>query len=166
MRLGRTGRPRGGFHLKKIQIEAVFAAAAVIFCAIGMREAWRYNGETGLLPRAVLVISLVLTSLWLLKVLVGCARDSGSPIEVSAAGTKRVLVLIVAGAALMIGFSSLGFYTTTAVVVPLTAYGLGYRNIKGLLIGTGLFVVLLVAVFRLLLKVPLPPELLLSGFGV
>jgi hypothetical protein len=43
--------------------------------------------------------------------------------------------------------------------------GLGYRRPIGLVISTVLFVALLVAVFRLLLGVPLPPELLLTLFG-
>lgn len=156
---------RGGFQLKKIHVEAVISAATVVLCALALKEAWGYEGETGLLPRAVLVISLALTALWLLKVLVRCARDSGEAIAFHADGIKRVIVLILAGAALMAGFNTLGFYTTTALVVPLTAWGLGYRSVPGLLLGTVLFVLLLVAVFYWLLKVPLPPELLFPGHG-
>lgn len=160
-----TRRLFGGSHLKKIYVEAVFSAASVTLCALGLHQAWQYEGETGLLPRAVLLISLILTALWLVKVLWRCVHDSGPTIEFNALSVKRVVVLVLAGAGLMIGFNSLGFYTTTALVVPLTAVGLGYRDIKGLLIGTGLFVLLLVAVFYLLLKVPLPPELLFAGHG-
>ena len=151
--------------MKKIHIEAVISAATVVLCALALQEAWGYEGETGLLPRAVLVISLILTGLWFLKAIVRCVRDSGQPMTFEAQGVKRVVVLLLAGTALMAGFNTLGFYTTTALVVPLTALGLGYRSVKGLLLGTVLFVLLLVAVFYFLLKVPLPPELLFPGHG-
>lgn len=155
--------------MKQIHVEALIAVVSVLLCALGFQHALGYQGETGLLPRAVLLIALVLTSIWLVKTLWRCRSDTSEPLAPTPLVFRRVAVLICAAAVFLLGFEFVGFYTTSAVVVPVTAWGLGYRHKTGLLIGTVLFVLLLLGVFNWLLKVPLPAELLFSmhrnGYG-
>lgn len=158
-----------GTILRKTYVEALIAAVSVLFCVLAFRQALSYQGETGLLPRAVLLIALVLTSIWLVKTLWRCRSDTSDPVVPTPLLLMRVTVLICAAAVFLFGFEFVGFYTTSAIVVPATAWGLGYRHKTGLLIGTVLFVLLLIGVFNWLLKVPLPAELLFSmqrnGYG-
>nr|WP_236042234.1 tripartite tricarboxylate transporter TctB family protein [Nitratireductor aquimarinus] len=151
--------------VRRAVFESGFALAAVVLSLLGLLEAWRYSGEGGLMPRGVMTLMLVLSGLWLAQS-VSALRQADAPmLAPTSAQLRGALLLIVAGAALLFGMRFVGFYTSAAIIVPTLAWGLGYRNLKGLIIGTVLFVCVLIAVFRFLLVVPLPPEIILLPFG-
>jgi ABC-type uncharacterized transport system permease subunit len=78
--------------------------------------------------------------------------------------TKRRLGVAFAGLALMLlGVSTLGFFTTYVVVIPLMAWSLGYRNVRGIALGTGIFCVALYVIFKVILNRPLPLEIWMVG---
>ncbi|BBI64888.1 hypothetical protein HSBAA_61940 [Vreelandella sulfidaeris] len=58
----------------------------------------------------------------------------------------------------MAGVSLIGFYTTTAVMVPLVAWSFGYRDIKRLLLADLIFTGGLAIIFALLMGQDLPTE--------
>ena len=152
--------------MSKTLVEAVGAAGVLALSCFGVLEAWKYEGEGGLMPRSVMVLAIVLSGMWLVESIAVMRRGTSAQVDVAPIPLRSVLMLLGAGLALVLGMQFLGFFTSAAIVVPTLAFGLGYRRPMGLILGTVLFVVLLVSVFRLLLGVPLPPELLLTFIGV
>ena len=152
--------------MRKAIVESGVALLVGAMSILGFREAWGYSGEGGLMPRGVTAFMIVLSAIWFAQsvkaVSEGAAeRIAPTPEQIRAAG-----LLVLAAAALLLGMQYIGFYTSAAIVVPLLGYGLGYRKLQGLALATALFLLLLIAVFRLLLAVPLPPEALLKLIGV
>lgn len=148
--------------MRRAVLETGFSLAACALSMLGLMEAWRYNGEGGIMPRGVLILTLFLSALWVIQSLLALRRENPKTISASPAQLRGALMLVVAGIALLFGMQKIGFFTTAAVLVPALAWGLGYREPKGLAIGTVLFLALLIAVFQQLLKVPLPPEIILT----
>ena len=152
--------------MRKAKIET---GASLLVCAIsifGFWEAWGYSGEGGLMPRAVMALMIVLSIIWVLQSVRALQLGAGDMIAPTPAQWRSAAMLVAAGLALLFGMRLIGFYTSAAIIVPVLGYGLGYRNLRGLALGTLLFLLLLVAVFRLLLAVPLPPEAILTMMGL
>lgn len=151
--------------MRKAAVETGAASLTCILSLLGLFEAWRYGGEGGLLPRAVMMFLVLLSAIWIIQSLVALSRGPAVMIAPSPQQLRLAAVLVTAGLALIFGMSKLGFYTTATLVVPLTAYALGYRQLKVIALGTALFLAILIAVFHYLLSVPLPREILLDLFG-
>ncbi|WP_198144832.1 tripartite tricarboxylate transporter TctB family protein [Pseudorhodobacter aquimaris] len=152
--------------MRKATIET---GASLLVCAIsilGFWEASQYAGEGGLMPRGVTALMILLSAIWAVQSVRAMRGGSVAVIAPSPNQLRLSVMLILAGLGLLFGMAFVGFYTSAAVIVPLLGYGLGYRNFRGLAIGTFLFLLLLVSVFRLLLAVPLPPEAVLKMIGL
>jgi putative tricarboxylic transport membrane protein len=152
--------------VNKFSVEIIAALGVLALSGMGLLEAWSYSGEGGLMPRGVMIAGMVLSGTWLVESIASLRYGRQSPAGGAPIPKGAAVMLLGAGLALLLGIQFVGFFTSAAVVVPVLAMGLGYRRPLGLLIGTVLFVVLLIAVFRLLLGVPLPPEILLSLLGI
>lgn len=70
----------------------------------------------------------------------------------------RFLGIVVAIGLYVASVSLIGFYTTTAVMVPLVAWSFGYRDIKRLLLADLIFTGGLAIIFALLMGQDLPTE--------
>lgn len=152
--------------MRKAKIET---GASLLVCAIsifGFWEAWGYAGEGGLMPRGIMALIILLSVIWVIQSARALQRGAGGMIAPSPKQLRFAGMLVAAGLGLLFGMRLIGFYTSAAIIVPLLGYGLGYRNLRGLAVGTLLFLLLLVAVFRLLLAVPLPPEAILTMIGL
>lgn len=152
--------------MKKAAVETGVSLLVTLLSIFGFLEALSYAGEGGLMPRVVMALAILLSGIWALQSARTVLAGSGEVIAPNAQQLWSAAMLIVAGIALLLGIRHVGFYTSAAVIVPLLGYGLGYRNLRGLAIGTVLFLILLIAVFRLLLAVPLPPEAILTLIGL
>ena len=86
-------------------------------------------------------------------------------LEATGVDLSRFVLILAVGAAYVAGFVWLGFFTSTVIMVPAVAWMLGYREPKVILLTTLSITLVLYAVFRLLLGVPLPEEALWSLFG-
>lgn len=117
------------------------------------------------MPRAVMLSMVALSVIWSAQSAVRLGRQSDQVISATPQQLRGAGMLAAAGLFLLIGMQYLGFFTTAVFVLPALAYGLGYRELKGLAIATGLFMLLLILVFRIFLAVPLPKELLFSLTG-
>lgn len=151
--------------MERAKVETGAALVSLLFSALGLIEAWRYAGEGGMMPRAVMLLMVTLSVIWSIQSFVRLGRHSQDVMVATPRQLRGAGFLAVAGLVLLIGMQYIGFFTTAVIVLPAVAYGLGYRQPKGLAIATCLFMLLLIVVFRVFLAVPLPSELLLSWFG-
>ncbi|MCJ8139868.1 tripartite tricarboxylate transporter TctB family protein [Falsirhodobacter halotolerans] len=142
------------------------AAALTLICSIaGMTAAWSYSGTSGLMPRAVLGICIALSLVWLGQSLSKMRTTQGAAIHFHGPTVMRFCVTVGGTALVIVGTAMIGFFTTAIVLLPLMAVAIGYRDPVRLAIGTLAFIGLLYSVFHLLLKIPLPPEAILSRLG-
>lgn len=151
--------------MERAKIETGAALVSLIFSALGLIEAWSYSGEGGMMPRAVMLVMITLSAIWSVQSVARLGRHPGEVISATPQQLRGAGLLAIAGLFLLIGMHYLGFFTTTVIVLPAVAYGIGYRDAKGVAIATGLFMLLLIVVFRVFLAVPLPAELLSSFMG-
>ena len=154
-----------GNIVSRFLVEAICAFGVLAASGLGLFEAWSYSGESGLMPRGVMIAGIVLSTKWLFDSIASFRGGCELPVGVAPIAIRSAAMLLIAGLALLLGMQFIGFFTSAAIVVPGLAMGLGYRRPMGLFISTVLFVALLVAVFRLLLGVPLPPEVFLTLMG-
>ena len=152
--------------MRKATVESGASLLVCLFSIFGLMEALSYPGEGGLMPRGVMSLMILLSAIWFLQSVKAMLQDTGGMIAPTMVQLRSAGMLVLAGLGLLFGMQFIGFFTSAAIIVPLLGYGLGYRNLRGLAIGTVLFLVLLVAVFRLLLAVPLPPEVILTLVGL
>lgn len=151
--------------MERAKVETGAALVSLLFSALGLFEAWGYSGEGGMMPRAIMALMVALSAIWCLQSLASLGRHPDRVISITPQQFRGAVLLTVAGLGLVFGMQYLGFYSTAIVILPAVAYGLGYREPKGLVIATVLFIALLIVVFRIFLAVPLPAERLLSTFG-
>lgn len=155
----REGRPLGKKSVEIIAAILFAAAFAALFA-----EARSYAGRSSYMPMAATGLGFVMCCLWALhemRLPAGARRDTSG---LSHGETRRLAVVLAAGALYVAGFAWLGFFTTTALIVPGLAALMGYRDWKVLLPAVIAFIAVLFVVFRLLLSVPLPDEALLILF--
>ena len=115
-----------------------------------------------MMPRTVLVLALALTAIWIFQSVVGLRRNAGLPIQLNQLTVWRFLALFGGTAIAVLGISTLGYFTSAAIILPIVAMAIGYRRPVPIIIGTVAFVAVLFSVFHLLLNIPLPPEAILS----
>lgn len=145
----------------------IFAAlfAFLIFEAIG------YSGRSAYMPAAASGIGLLMCCFWALKAARPAAAGPAEDVEpaerydATKGDVTRFALILAAGVVYVAGFVWVGFFTSTIIMVPSIALALGYRNPKVVALTTIGFALILYAVFRLLLAVPLPPEALLTLMG-
>lgn len=145
-------------------VELVVALVVVALAAAGIAEATEFPVASAYLPFAVLGLACGLGLAWAVQSVLAIRREPPS-FRLDPAETRRLLTL--AGLALLYAFAivTIGFFTATFIFIPLAAFLLGYRSVRGLAIATAAFALLLYAVFGLLLRTPLPPELILRLGG-
>lgn len=137
---------------------------AGVFAAL-LVQALGYRGGSGMMPRAVLIIALGLTGLWLVQTLPGLLSSGQAPLRLNMPVTLRFLALLGGTMLAVAGISTIGYFTSAAIMLPAMAVALGYRKPVPLIIGTCAFTAVLFSVFHLLLKIPLPPEAIFSILG-
>ena len=147
-------------------LEIVAAVSVAIVFAVLFFEALSYRGRSSYVPSAATGLGFVMCLFWMISALRLSPEDGDVPLPVTRADLRRFGLIIFAGLLYLLGFAWIGFFTSTLIVVPVLAAALGYRNWKVLIVTTLGFVIVLYGVFRLLLSVPLPPEVILALMGV
>lgn len=145
-------------------VELVIALVVLALAAAGIAQAIGFPVASAYLPVAVLGLACVLSFTWAVQSVQAIRREPPS-FRLDPAETRRLLTL--AGLSLLYAFAivAIGFFTATLIFIPLAAFLLGYRSVRGLAIATAAFALLLYSVFGLLLRTPLPPELILRLVG-
>jgi len=117
------------------------------------------------MPAAASGIGFAMCCFWALQSVRILAAGRAERLEATGVDLSRFVLILAVGAAYVAGFVWLGFFTSTVIMVPAVAWMLGYREPKVILLTTLSITLVLYAVFRLLLGVPLPEEALWSLFG-
>ena len=145
-------------------VELVVALVVLALAVLGLVEATGFPPGSAYLPFAVLGLTCLLSRAWAVQSVLAIRREPPR-LRLDPAETRRLLTL--AGLSLLYAFAivEIGFFTSTFIFIPLAAVLLGYRSVRGLVISTAAFALLLYAVFGLLLRTPLPPELILRLVG-
>ena len=145
--------------MPKQYIEILVALIIVILSALGLVDAQKYPGESGYVPIVVLISSIILAVVWIGQSIVSVRRNAEA-LSFQRAETIRFAIFVGIAICYAFCFYLIGFYTSTFLMVPLVAVLLGYRRWRVLIPTAALFLVVLNLVFNLMLKTPLPPELL------
>ena len=145
-------------------VELVVALVILALAGLGLADATGFPQTSAYLPIAVLGLTCALSLAWAVQSVLAISREPPT-LRLDPAETRRLLTL--AGLSLLyaVGIVEVGFFTSTIIFIPLSALLLGYRSARGLAISTVAFGLLLYAVFGLLLRTPLPPELILRLVG-
>lgn len=149
----------------------IFAAASVfLLCGGLLFEATSYSNGSRYLPFATLAVALGLCIAWLTTLLFrkrsmasSTHEDQGPP---GAFRLLRLTKLVFITVLYVASIQWIGFYTATAFAVPIIAFMIGYRRVWQIGLATLLFLFLVFVVFRLVLAVPLPEELILRALGL
>lgn len=145
--------------MAKQYIEIVIALLVALAFGLGLLEAIDYPGKSGYVPVAVLIFSIILSIIWLGQSITSLRRTP-EVLSVKRAEALRFAIFVSIAILYALGFYLVGFYTSTLLMIPITAGLLGFRRWK-VTIGTAfVYLIILNVVFNLLLKTPLPPELI------
>jgi len=152
--------------MKRILLELLAAAFVTAIFVYLFGEARIYAGQSKVMPMAVTGLAVALSLAWVTQCCVALAkggvavRTGGAPFD-----PRRLAVIAAAVVAYVFGVGTLGFFTSTIIMLPLLSISLGYRNWPIAILVTLGFAAVLYAVFRLLLSVPLPDETLFGMVG-
>lgn len=146
--------------MPKQYIEIGVALVIVVASALGMADARNYPGASGYVPIAVLIFSIILALIWIGQSIISLRRNA-EPLSINRTGIVRFSIFSCVAVLYAICFSLIGFYTSTLLMIPLVSGLLGYRHWKVSFSTSVVFLVVLNLVFNLLLKTPLPPELIM-----
>jgi hypothetical protein len=144
---------------------AVLALGGAAFLVAGS-----YPGGAQIVPRGIAVILIVAgLALSLRKTrmpLPETAPAEEGPDGLRPSEIQRWAITIGLGMSIayVIGVAWLGYLTSSAIFVPATAYALGLRDWRWIIIGTVVFVSGSGVLFLKIFKAPLPPEQILNWF--
>ena len=114
---------------------------------------------TSLLPVAMLGALIVLAALMIGRALLGARSGRKiAPRYPVFANVGAFAGIVLAIALYMTGVVALGFYTSTAIMLPVVAWCFGYRDIKRLLLADVIFTGGLAVIFVVLMGQELPAE--------
>lgn len=147
-------------------VELAVALGVGAISVAGVLEASGYRAGSSTMPLAVTAFAAALSAVWAVQAGTALARGTWGRLEVTGGAVRRFALVVAATVLYVLAVTHVGFFTSTLVMVPLFAFAIGYRNLKVALAATAGFCVVLYGVFRLLLKIPLPQEVLLRGLGL
>lgn len=147
--------------MQKSAVELVAALVSAGLSVFGFLEALRYSGQAGLMPQVVTFAAIILSLVWCGQSIVGM-RSAEREVITDERPPLSSFAVIVAGIFIyVLAIPVLGFFTSTFLTVPILSFCIGYRNWRVSILATGCFVAIIYLVFRTLLNVPLPDELIL-----
>ncbi|MEB8431046.1 tripartite tricarboxylate transporter TctB family protein [Cocleimonas sp. KMM 6892] len=142
-------------------LSAELVAMVLIFFAgaILLLDAKDLPKESALLPIAMLVFMMLLALVLFFTTLRKLhKKEEQKPLIAKPA---RFLGVIVTTIFYAIAVDNLGFYTSTAIMVPLTSWAFGYRRWAHLLISAVVFVGILFLIFHVAMNRQFPTEFFL-----
>jgi hypothetical protein len=148
---------------RKPTAELVTAILVMVLALIGLSFVWHYPDGSRIMPVAIMISASILAAIWAMQLLLSGRlrvqeRPAFDPVVV-----KRLVVMFASLLLMLAGISTIGFFSTYVVLIPATAWLLGYQSPKGLVIGTVVFCAGLYLVFKVLLNRPLPLEIWMLG---
>ncbi|MCD8566246.1 MAG: tripartite tricarboxylate transporter TctB family protein [Burkholderiaceae bacterium] len=135
----------------------------VVASVIGLFIVSNYPDASKIMPLAIMAGTLLLSAVWIVQLIASGKICVDSRPTVDWAVTRRLLIAFGCLAFMLLGVSTVGFFSTYLVIIPLSAWLLGYRNIKGIAFGTIIFCAALYLIFIVVLNRPLPVEIWMVG---
>lgn len=151
--------------MNRSYLELLAVGIFVVFFAFLFNEGLSYRGQSAYMPVAASGIGLLMCFFWGVHTARLVVSDKSEYYETNGSDVKRFALLLGVGVVYILGFVWLGFFTSTLIMVPSVSIMLGYRNKNVIIATTIAFTFILYAVFRLLLSIPLPKELILTLIG-
>ena len=145
--------------MRRASIEVITALGVTTLAFVGLRQALGFPGASAYLPTAVLGFAAFLGLVWTAQSLWAMRSKAEPSITIDRAELRRLATIMAGVLVLVAALPVFGFFTVFAVLIPAIAWFLGYRNWRGLVFGTLLFLGPLYVLFVVFLGRPLPPEI-------
>ena len=141
---------------------------AGIVLAIFAAGAFYYASETlphrvGLYPKTVTGLMFLFSALLIGRSFLPAFRNH--EFEKFFLAGRRLILGIAVTAAYFFLAGKVGFFTMTAIYIPVLSYLSGYRELRTILLSTFVFCIVLWLTFDLAFNRPLPPEILALWIG-
>ena len=145
--------------------DSYVAIFLLVFCGLAYWEAYPYPHGSAYFPRILILLLAVMSCALMAKSILQGRREkvqkdrppgvNGSSLWKKEVATKVVLMIAVSVVYLFI-MSSVGFYLTTFIYLPLMIWLLGVRKKRVIALSTGFVLIFIYLVFSTFLKVPIP----------
>ena len=138
------------------------ATSGVVLIGISaylLSDALKMPGASGMLPVFMLVLSILLSVI----LVAGSVRRrlNGAEAKAFFHDRKRFLIAATLVCVYIPCVDFLGFYTSSTILIPLTSWLFGYRNVKVIAAATVGFVGGMLAIFTLVMSANFPAEFFL-----
>lgn len=144
--------------MSKPAIELTAGLVFTVVSLMGLYEVWEYTNESGFLPKIILWIMLALSLIWCIQSLIGISiREKVD--ESQNLYWNRFGALVFLSGIYIVGIFYVGVITSTLIFIPVSSVLLGYSKVRSVFITAVVYSVLILIIFRLVLRVPLPPEI-------
>lgn len=143
--------------------DLIAGAVIVVSAGLLMLRTTDMPTMTALLPIMMLSALILLGVLLIGRCLLRRQRQQNggfTPLSVFT-DARRFLGIIISIGLYIAGITQLGFYSSTAIMVPVVAWCFGYRSLKGVLLADLIFTGSLAVIFVLLMGQDLPAEFFL-----
>ncbi len=144
----------------------LYAALILLaFSGLTYLEAYSYPQEAAYFPRTLIILLAVLSFVLLVKSIFAGKREKVAgerPLGADAPPfwkkevVRKVFLMVAVSVVYFLIMSSVGFYLTTLVYLPVMTWLLGFRKIKVIALSTVIVLFFIYLVFSAFLKVPIP----------
>lgn len=138
-----------------LQPDNIAGVVLIAACAWLLTKVTDMPEMSALLPIAMLSTMIALSVLMILRNLIRAEAIAVKPVFSS---LSRFLLVVVCVGFYVLAVATIGFYTSTLIMLPAVAWLFGYRSIKGIALATLIFVGGIALIFLVLMNQSLPPE--------
>lgn len=142
--------------MTRIHTDTVLGAVTTVLSLAGVWYAASLGEGPRVFPLLILTPAVVLGPLIMVR---GQRKLAMGDNPAFFESPRRFFQLLLMLFLLILGVQYIGFFTTTVVLIPVTAWTLGYRNLKVIAGTTALFLGFIYLLFIEIFSRPLPPEI-------
>lgn len=147
------------FLPRKVSLELGAATLILVLSVYGLLTVWNYPEGSRIMPAGVMILSIALALIWIVQLILSGKLSTDPTPAIDILELRRICTILLSLPVLILSVTTLGFFTSFFVMIPVITWLLGYRNIKAIAIGTLVFSGGLYLIFRVILNRPLPAEI-------
>jgi len=148
----------------KSRQDIIAGILTMLLALVGLFETRSLPTGVAILPLFTLGTLLILSCILIIRGIVSASQGKDSTdVRPFIVAPKRLATGIVAMALYILGIEVIGFYLTTALFMPLTAFALGTRNIKAIALASISYIGFIYIVFTLMFNRVLPAGIAFSA---
>jgi putative tricarboxylic transport membrane protein len=145
--------------------DSYVAIFILVSCGLAYWEAYSYPYESAYFPRIIILLLAIMSCALLGKSILEGRRENvreDRPPGVKSISfwereaARKVILMIAVSFIYLLIMSSVGFYLTTLVYLPLMIWLLGVRKIRVITLSAVLVLIFIYLVFSAFLKIPIP----------